>query len=90
MEELSIQGIRDFPAVRPASPARTEKTANIPTDPPRAPRPVETSDHLTAGPNVGEDRFRQSRLILQTGESVLAEVSESLERMAGGGQSHEP
>ncbi len=83
MEELSIQGRRDFPTARPSSPVKTEKPADVLPEPARARSTVEAANRLTAGPNAGEDRFRQSRLILQTGESVLAEVSDNLNRMAG-------
>lgn len=80
MEDLSIQGRRDFPTARPTA-ARTEKPAAAASEQIRSPIPSETSEHLTAGPNSGEDRFRQSRLILQTGESVLTEITDSLSRM---------
>lgn len=82
MEELSIQGRRDFPAARPSSPTKTEKTAGVAPEPARVQGRGEAANLLTAGPNAGEDRFRQSRLILQTGESVLTEVSDRLARMA--------
>lgn len=82
MAELSIQGKREIPVPRPASMTKIEKPASAAPEPARAGSPVETPDRLTAGPNAGEDRFRQSRLILQTGESVLTEVSGRLDRMA--------
>lgn len=80
MEELAIRRRRDFPPVRPAPTAKAEKTAAPEAEPARASRPAAT-DQLTAAPNAGEDRFRQSHQILQTGESALAEVSDSLGRM---------
>ena len=42
MEELSIQGRRDFPTARPSSPVKTEKPADV------LPEPDAGQDHPTA------------------------------------------
>lgn len=80
MDGLSIHERREVTTARPASITKTDKTAAAP-EPARVQPAVETPERLAAGTNAGEDRFRQSRLILQTGESVLTEVSGNLERM---------
>lgn len=82
MDALSIQRNLDFSVERRTSAAKVEKQAPAASDPARAASPSDPPVRLDADLNPAE-RFAQSRLILQTGESVLAEVYDVLARMDG-------
>ena len=81
MGELAIRRNRGISVPKYQAAEKTEKTQG--TEPSKVLRPAAQADsRLTSGTVQAGNRLRESRQILRTGEGVLAEVGESLERMA--------
>lgn len=85
MSELRIRRNRTFAAPRYQSTAKTEKTAAAPAGQKTAGTAgctvSETLQRLMSRVSQAENHSRESRRTLQTGQAVLAEVRDSLERL---------
>lgn len=86
MSELTIRTDRDFASVRPQAAVKSERTSaagqSRPVGPSTGPSVSDGLQRLMTNLGQAENRSRDSRRALQSGEAVLDEVHDALERIA--------